>query len=172
MHALIEYYYLTGDERLRDSIIKMADAALLKPDSFNKESGGMLRKAVAFAARHAADGAKYRKSLEKMLSGGGARYAYQQVTANPAHWTGPTAFFMGGISGGLFWLSDASYVLGALDAEPAPSKSQEAEMKRLEEREPMPEPRAPRESWQSEYDKPEFKEYLKDRLAAPQADKK
>jgi hypothetical protein len=159
MHALLEYYYLTGDERVRDSIIKSADYAVSK-----RMAGSNLRMAVAFAARHAPDGERYRKALTERYGGKGYRYAFQMVTSNPAHWTGETAFFLGNIPGGMFWINHAAYVFSALPAEPELSEAQRTEMANYEKRPFVPKPRIPRESWQTEYDVPEFRSYLRDRL--------
>ena len=166
MHALLEYYYLTGDERLRDSLIKMADHALANPHRGDGGAGGMYRKAVAFAARHAPDGTRYRQALENVLGGSMLRYTFQPVPSNPAHWTGPTAFLVGNVSGGLFWLNDAAYVLGTLEAEPELSARQKQELEQPDAREPLREPRIPRESWQTEYDQPPLADYGRDPLNA------
>ena len=63
-----------------------------------------------------------------------------------------------------FWANDAHYVLGALGREPALTKSLQAQIKALEDRPGPKESRLPRGSWQSEYDKPEFADYLRDPL--------
>jgi len=156
MHALLEYHRLTGDARLRDAIIKTADFALA-----TNAAGGIYRKAVAFAARHAPDGEKYRSALREWAGGGGCRYVFQMAPANRAHWSGETAFLVGNVSGGMFWANDAHYVMSALQAEPKLSESQRAQLKALEERPVQAQSRLPRGSWQSEYDRPEFADYLK-----------
>ena len=89
---------------------------------------------------------------------------FDEVSANRAQWTGPAAYLRGNVSGGLFWLSDAAYVAGALEAEPVLTPEQEKALASQEVRTPQVEPRIPRESWQTEYDRPEFEEYLREPL--------
>jgi len=148
LHALLEYYELTHDEALRDALIKMA------------QNGKGAQKTVAFAVRYARDPEPYRKALADWVGGKGYRYAFQQVSNRPIHWAGDTAFLVGNVSGGLFWAAREGYVLSALNAEPMLSPGQLAEIKRFDERPAIPRAPTLRESWQSEYDKPEFEEYL------------
>jgi hypothetical protein len=127
----------------------------------------MLRKAVAFAARQAPDPGPYRQALRQWCSGAsGSRYAFQQVTHNRDHWTGETSFLYGNVSGGLYWANDALYVLGALNPEPELSADTQRTLAEREQHPRLPRPPLPRGSWQDEYDRPEFKEYLRDRLSA------
>lgn len=162
MHAILEYYNVTGDERVKQSLLKMAEATL-KETAESRKTPYTLRKVFAFGARYADDKVPYREALTRYFSDAGARFAFQQVPANPQHWTGPTAFFVSGISGGLFWLGDAAYSMGALAKEPEPLPGWEKKIRELETRDPLPEPRS-RGGWQSEYDIPEFEEYFRDRL--------
>ena len=117
-------------------------------------------KPIAFAARHANDPASYREALQTLAFARniGYRYAYQQVPSNRVHWTGPTAFALGEMAYG--WLNDAAYALGALDAEPPLTAEQEKVLRDLDARPAEPESRAPRESWQTEYDVPEFESFI------------
>ena len=161
MHAVLEYYYLTQDPVVRTAIIATADHAMA---AGQKAVGGMCRKAVAFAARHASDPTPYRQALSDCYAGPAWQYAFKQVTANRAHWTGDTSFLRGNVSGGLFWASDALYVLGAIDREPSLNAAIEAQMRQLEERPVTSSPRLPKGSWQDEYDHPDFADYLRDRL--------
>jgi len=162
MHAMIEYHAITGDQRVRDAIVKMADHALtLAPRS---GAGGMYRKAVAFAAREAAAGAPYRAALAEVLASRGYRYLFQIVSGNPVHWTGDTAFINGNVPGGLFWINDIAYMLSVLAAEPVLNQAQEGDIRRLDERVVVHRVRFPRESWQSEYDnRPDLAEYLREK---------
>jgi hypothetical protein len=172
MYALLEYYYLTHDERLRNAIIKTADYGLelfAKNVKQNARKRGYVKLTpIAFAARHAADKAPYLeavKSMEFMRSGiglvkGGYQLVYQQVPANRALWTGPSAFYLWEMAYG--WLNDAAYMLGALEAEPPLTPEQEKVIKDLESRPVELEPRAPRESWQTEYDVPKFENFIRD----------
>jgi hypothetical protein len=160
MDALLEYYCLTGDQRLRDAIVKTADFGL---ETYGKgRHRGMNKiKPIAFAARHADNPAPYRDALKtlEVARGIGFRYVYQQVPWNRAHWTGPTAFALGELAYG--WLNDAAYALGALDAEPPLTEAQEKVLRDLDARPVELEPRAPRESWQTEYDTPEFESFIR-----------
>ena len=159
MHAVLEYYYLTEDPVIRDSLLRTAEYALRKGDV-----GGMYRKVLAFAARHAPEPEPYRKALATWCAEAGSRYVYQQVPANREHWTGDTGFLVGNVSGGLFWANDSLYVLGALEREPALDAEREAAMREVEERPVAAHVRLPLGSWQTEYDAAEFGEYLRDRL--------
>ena len=174
LHAVLEYYYLTGDERVRDSILATAEHVYDRPGTNDPYAGPTedksdpssvnftVRKVLAFAARHAPDGEKFRRVLTEWAAGDGFRYVFQQVPAKPDHWFGETSFFRGNVTAGLFWFGGAPYVLGALDSEPPLSEAQEAELAANENRPVVSPPRAPRESWQSEYDRPEFRAYFRD----------
>jgi hypothetical protein len=157
-HALLEYWYLTGDEQVRQAMLKTAEVA------FQKDPGGLLRKVVAFAARHADDGSRFRQAMAAWAAQRGHRHVFQQVTANRAHWTGETAVLVGSVPGAWFWLNDAGYFASALEREPEVTKEIEASIRPIEERPAAAAPRTPRGSWQSEYDRPEFAEYFKERL--------
>ena len=61
----------------------------------------------------------------------------------------------------MFWANDAHYVMSALRAEPELSETQRVRLKAIEERPALPTQRLLRGSWQSEYDRPDFTEYLK-----------
>ena len=156
LHAMLEYYYLTEDVELRDAIVRMADHALSmrdRPYTF--------RKALAFAALHAKNPEPYRDVIDKWARTSGYRYLYQMVSENRRHWTGPTAFLSPDVSGLLFWLNDEYYLLTLFDREPSVPQARAREMKA---REQFGRPhRFVRGSWQSEYDRTEFKEYLRER---------
>jgi hypothetical protein len=165
MHALLEYYYLTRDERLRDAIIRTADYALALHEK-TPHRGYLKLTPLAFAARHAENTAPYRQALTSMriecVTDGrinGFRAVYQFVPSNRAHWTGPAAFYLSELAYG--WLNDAAYFLGALDAEPPLTPAQEKTLKDLDSRPVQLEPRAPRESWQTEYDVPQFEKFIR-----------
>ncbi len=166
MHAMLEYWYLTQDEQVGASILRTADEAVRQGPAV---AGDMLRKAVAFAARHAADPAPYRQALRDWCGGAGKRYAFQPVTHNRDHWTGESSFLYGNVSGGLFWANDALYVLGALDPEPTIAADTLSAMAEREEQPRLPRSPLPRGSWQDEYDRPEFQEHLRDRLSGAPA---
>jgi len=160
MHAVLEYYELTQDERVRDAILRTADFAV---ESGQRAVGGMFRKVVAFAARYAEDRSKYVKALAEWAGDRGGLTVFQLLPANRAHWTGDTAFLRGSVPGALFYANDAAYTLGGLEAEPEPTEQQLAEMNRREQQVVAARVRLLRESWQSEYDRPEFQEYLREK---------
>ena len=165
MHAMLEYYYLTQDAQVRDAFLHEAEFILKTENPPLDKSYGMMSKVMAFAARHAPDGTPYRNAIREWMTGFGLRRAFQAVTTNRAHWAGETAFFGSGlVSAQLFWLNDAMYVAGALPEEPALTPKDLAAFKQAEDRPVIARPRAPRDSWQSEYDRPEFKEYFKEHL--------
>ncbi len=104
MHALLEYYELTGDEAVRDAIVGYADRGRGDivdrgersgpPNAIDRvwgpRSDACPILALAFAARHAPDPRPYRQALAERLKSN-FRIAYQQVADDPRHWTGPTA---------------------------------------------------------------------------------
>lgn len=151
MHALIEYHQLTGDARARDAIIRYADV----PNTS--------KLALAFAIRHAPDPPKYRKALvDTLLKNRDAyRTAYRIVSSDPARWTGPGAFFVGNVPMGLFWVNEEGYVMSALGEEPALSEEQLSELEPKDESPRSKAPASPRGSWEDEYDRPEFSDYLR-----------
>ena len=152
MHALLEYHAITGDQVLRDALIRDADYAVQHNKMWR------FTKTVAFAAEHATDRQRYREALIDWVTQKGYRKMYQTVTANPKHWTGPTAFLLGNVTGSFFWLNDMPYVMCALDTEPELSAESEAKLARIEQ---MGDPiKHIRERWQSEYDRPDLAGYL------------
>ena len=156
MHALLEYQYLTGDPDLKAALIRMADHYVAQ-----KRRSYTFRKAVAFAAMHAADPAPYRKVLDDWMRSGASYQLFHMVTDTPKHWTGETALLRPGVSGQWFWLNDVFYVLARLEREPEPTAEQLADFARLNAvgyRRGFA-----RESWQSDYDRPDLADYLRDR---------
>ena len=147
-HALLEYYQLTEDPKLREALIKFA-----------QEGKGPSEKAIAFAARHADDPAPYRAAIEAHAQKK-IWYAYKFVSANPIHWTGHRAFLTGNVPVGLFQANTLGYVYSLFDREPNLSEKDRAAMRERDEREPLPRPPFLRESWQDEYDRPEFRDYF------------
>lgn len=156
-HGLLEYYYLTGDERLRHALIQVADRAMHEPDP------GNFRKAVIFAARHADDPAPYRKYLEVYART--SPYVFQVVPHNGQYYGGPGGMLCGSVSGSLFAMNDIPYLLAALEADPQWSDRQRERLRQIDEHGATP-TRLPRLDWQSAYDRPELSEYL--RIKHPQ----
>lgn len=154
MHALLEYHQITGDPALKDALIKMADAAISEEDSLR-----YFWPAVAFAALQADNPAPYRDFLQKFLIAEGWQHAYQPVTQNTQHWSGPTARLHGGVPMSFFWTNWAPYVLSATSQEELWTKEM---TQRFEwtEKNGNPVRKLPL-SWQSEFDgHPELEDYL------------
>lgn len=156
-HGLLEYYYLTGDQRLRRSLIQVADQAMKNPDP------GNLRKAVVFAARHADDPGPYRKYLETWARS--SPYVTQVVPHNRQFYGGPCGLLCGSVSGSLFTMNDIPYLLSALDGDPQLSDRQWQRLRQVDQH-GAPPTGPPQLDWQSAYDRPELSEYL--RIKHPQ----
>jgi hypothetical protein len=156
-HGLLEYYYLTGDERLRHALLRVADHAMRVPDP------GNFRKAVIFAARHADDPTPYRRYLDAWART--ADIMLQVVPHNALVYGGPHGMLRGSVSGSLFALNDEAYLLSALNADPALTARRWEAIRRVD-REGGPGAPPPSLDWQSDYDRPEFQEYL--RIKHPQ----
>ncbi len=117
MHALVEYYQITRDPQLRQSMIAMADS-FLKDEALKARymegkinSSQIYWPVLAFAAQHADDPQKYRDFIQTYVSNGAWGLAYNTVTQNPEHWSGPTAGLETNVSGSLFWINWAQYLL-------------------------------------------------------------
>ncbi|MBL7040187.1 MAG: LamG domain-containing protein [Pirellulaceae bacterium] len=156
MHALLEYYELTRDPELKDALIRMADYY-----GAQTHRNYTFRKVVNFAAMHADDPAPYRRALDEWLDSSENYHLFHLTTDTPKHWTGPTALLRPGVSGLWFWLGDAHYLMAALDREPQPTEAQTAAFAEMNKH-GSPQGFS-RESWQSEYDRPDLAEYLRDR---------
>jgi len=154
-HGVIEYFELTGNEAVRQALIGTADDALADGNI------GLRLKAVAFAAYHADDPEPYREAIREWALGRGRAYLTQIVPHNPDLYSGPRGMLRGSTAGALFVMNDLPYVLPILEEDPPLDDG----MRRIDEkggafyREPVL-------SWQSEYDEPEFEEYL--RIKHPQ----
>ncbi|NUQ65458.1 MAG: hypothetical protein HUU20_23565, partial [Pirellulales bacterium] len=156
-HGLLEYFYLTGDDRLRRSLIQVADRAMRQSDP------GNFRKAVVFAARHADAPARYRNYLEAWSRS--SPYVIQVVPHNPQHYKGPRAFLRGSVSGSLFVMNDVPYLLSVLEGDPQLSDRQWQNVLQVD-RQGGALTGPPELDWQSAYDRPELAEYL--RIKHPQ----
>ena len=156
MHALLEYYELTRDSKLRDALVRMADSYVAQ-----ERRSYTFRKVVNFAAMHADDPTPYRRVLDEWLRSSQDYCLFHMVSDTPKHWTGQTAFLRPGVSGQWFWLADAHYLMAALEREPEPTPERLAAFQKLNER-GSPHGYS-RRSWQAEYDRPDLAEYLRDR---------
>lgn len=157
VHALLEYYYLTGDEELRQGLVKMAEALMQRLPS-RPGSANPSWKTLAFAAKHADDPELFRSFLNTWFNNEAWLYAYKAVTASPAHWAGPTAYLPLGVPSIHFWINALPYVMSAFDSEPPLTSAQKEQLERLEQTGAAASTRGV--SWQSEYDRPEFDDYL------------
>lgn len=155
-HGIIEYFDLTGNEQVRQALVATADDALADGRI------GLRLKAVAFAARHADDPAPYREAIREWAEGEGRRSLLQIVPHNAEYYSGPRAMLRGSTPGALFTMNDLPYVIGLIDADPP----MDDELRRIDESGGPFQPE-PTLSWQSEYDLPEFEEYLRIRHPQP-----
>lgn len=156
-HALVEYYYLTHDEDLRQALVKMADALMptlpARPTSSNPSW-----LVVAFAARHADDPEPYQSYLRRAFESEAWQYAVRLVAKDPSHWVGPTAFIQGGVPGSHFWINALPYAVSALPDDFVPTQTMLRQVEQLDSR--AQSRSVPFLSWQSEYDDPAFDAYL------------
>ena len=151
-HGVLEYYYLTGHQGLRDALIKVADYAITLRDPRN------FRKAVAFAARNADNPKPYREYLEEWAKRD--RILVQVVPHNPDFYVGPRGMLYGNMPGSMFTMNDVAYILTVLEGDPETIEDRWAEIKRVD-REGGRFYGVPDLGWQSEYDRPELEEYLR-----------
>ena len=151
-HGVLEYYYHTGHEGLRDALIKIADHAITLRDPHN------FRKAVAFAARHADDPTPYLEYLKNWARR--SRYLVQIVPHNPDFYGGPRGMLRGSVPGSLFIMNDVYYLMTVLEGDPELGKEQREDIERID-KEGGKFYGPPELSWQSEYDRPDLAEYLK-----------
>lgn len=160
MHALLEYQQWTDDPALARSLVRMADAIIVRPIIEQKRLGlgDYSWPPVAFAALHAENKEPYRAFLRRYIESGGWKNAYQPVTEDPRHWTGPSAYMASTVALSFFWANWAPYVMQAVEAEPwtaeigADYGNFEAKGRGTPSRRP---------SWQSQFDGiPEIDAYL------------
>ncbi len=151
-HGMLEYYHLTKHQGLKNALIKTADLAI------TRRRPGNFRKAVAFAARNADDPTPYREYLEEWAKRD--RILVQVVVHNPDFYTGPRSMLQGNMPGSAFTMNDVTYIMTVLEGDPEITGSRLEEIERVD-REGDKFYSVPNLSWQSEYDKPEFEEYLR-----------
>ncbi len=147
MHALLEYYYLTEDPALRESLIGMAAYAIkeeAKPIPDQNYWG-----VIAFAARHADDPTPFRKALLGALTDSW-QLIYQTVSSNPDFWSGENSFLTGNAPRSFFWMTIAPYVLGSFPDDPLWSEQIAQQMAVIASEGVARKQMTP--SWQSEYD--------------------
>jgi len=154
-HALMEYQQVAGDKELGDAVIRMAASRL--PDF-----DGNFRKSFAFAILHAPDPAPFRDAIMTKIPNNGweSPMLFQCVTDNRKHWTGETGFMVVEMPYTLFYLQDAFHLLAALEKEPVPVPQR---IDRMADKEKNGFPHSFSDwSMQSEYDRPDLKEFLKE----------
>ena len=163
MHALLEYYELTRDETLRQSMLQFAS------NTVGDIVGGRISPVLAqgFAARYADNKDDARKKLTESLTShrGIIGLMYGSWPKDRTHWTGPTAPVTHyGVA--MFWLNAAGYVMGALDKEPPLNPDQQKRLVEmgeysgpLDRGQPTVQIPVQRESWQNEFDDPAIKIY-------------
>jgi len=162
MHALLEYYELTRDETLRQSMVAFAKGA--RGDMLSGHSPVL---AMGFAARYADDKDEIRKQFVERLTASRGVYGlvYGTWPKDQANWTGPTAPATH-FPCAMFWLNSAGYVLGALEKEPPLNPEQQKLLQQmgqytgpLERGQPTIQIPVKRESWQNGLDDPALKSY-------------
>jgi hypothetical protein len=156
-HGMLEYYYLTGHEGLRQALIGVADLAL------RRDGMGNFRKAVAFAARHADDPAPYREAIRQWARN--STSFVQIVPHNPDFYGGARGMLRGSVAGSLFFMNDVPYLMSVLQGDPELTEDRWDSIRRVDE-EGGPLRGPPMLSWQSEYDRPDLEQYL--RIKHPQ----
>ncbi len=156
-HGLLEYYYLTGDDGLRQALIRVADHAIQERDP------GNFRKAVIFAARHADDPARYLRYLETWARG--SSYVLQVVPHNRSFYGGPRGMLQGSVSGSLFAMNDIPYLLCVLPGDPQLNERQREALRQVDLH-GAADYQPPALDWQSAYDRGDLAEYL--RIKHPQ----
>jgi hypothetical protein len=156
-HGLLEYYYLTSDDRLRRALIRVADQTIQQRDPNN------FRKAVIFAARHADDPKTYLRYLENWARS--SPYVLQVVPHNRLFYGGPHGMLQGSVSGSLFAMNDIPYLLSALPGDPRLTERQLEALRRVDLH-GAPAYLLPALDWQSAYDRSDLTEYL--RIKHPQ----
>jgi len=158
LHALLEYYELTRDPTVRAAVIKYADEG--RGDIVDRGTdwphGPIM--AMAFAARYADDPQPYRDALAERIRRL-ADKAFHCVDDDPRHWTGPTAPVIH-FPILLFWLNEAGYALTSLDREPTCSPEELAAARAAAQYTGPTQVPAERETWQTEYDRPAFRQYI------------
>lgn len=158
MHALLEYYELTRDPILGDAMVKYACDARgdIVDGGWNRQWGPIM--AMAFAARYADDPAPFQSALGERLRAM-HRAAYQQFPEDRRRWTGPEAPVIH-FPIALFWLNEQGYAMTALPHEPHVPADQLQAMRDEARYSGGTQIPVERESWQDEYDRSEFREYL------------
>jgi len=158
-HALIDYYELTGHQGLRDAFIRVADLVMA-----DRENPGVMRQAVIFAALHADDPRPYRDYLAAYATRD--RALVQIVPHNPEFYGASRGMLRGSVAGSLFLMNSVTYLMNALDGDPALGEDSLADIARTDA-EGGPPYTPSLLSWQSEYDRPELAEYLSIRNPQP-----
>lgn len=158
MHALLEYYYLTKDEELRQALIKMADYAI-----GNRRKGEISSNywgVIAFAIRHGENPDRFRQALLQSLAANW-QLVYQTVGTDPKFWSGENSFLTSNAPRSFFWVTIAPYVLGAFPGDVLWNEEIAGAMKEIEAQGIPRQKTATALSWQSEYDGiPELDDYL------------
>lgn len=163
MHAMLDYYRLTQDPKVRTAFLAMGQSILADKERAQSMKSGTrfepIWGALVLMAETADDPAPYQDLLRHYTLNRGALMTYQPVTANSEHWSGLTGYLASSIPGIHFWNNWAPDVLSVLDSQELHSEELTLEMQRIEDQgNPRP-PAFP--SWQSDYDaNPIIKKWL------------
>jgi len=147
MQGIMDYYNLTHDEVVGESLRKLATANL------KNTSDICLGLVMAFSARSAQNPAPFKNWIERHIQAD-YRSWYDMVPFNPAFWVGPKAYLtQPKVPIGHWYQHAAIYDMAVLHQEPALTEAQKKDIE-LRQTEGWPRPR-PRESWQA--DRPPLK---------------
>lgn len=164
LNGVIEYFQATGDEVIRDALVKSARATL-KPGGGLQQSSTCMALLAGFAANHDSDPAWLIDLIKSDMkdAGTGSRDAFAMVSWNPLHWTGDTAYISRQSPLCWFYMVALPVTLSSLSAEPKPPQRVfdrfEEQASQMRPEKPQS-PYLPRVSWQEEYDDPSLSEYF------------
>lgn len=163
MHAILDYYRLTQDPKVRTAFLAMGKSILADQERYQAlESGPRFESiwgALALISETTEDPEPYRHLLKQFFFKRGALMTYQPVTQNSQHWSGPTGHLAFSIPGIHFWNNWAPDVLSVIGDQELHTDELTREMQRIET---QGSPRTPAFlDWQSRYDKdPVVREWL------------
>ncbi|MBC2603858.1 exo-rhamnogalacturonan lyase family protein [Puniceicoccus vermicola] len=160
MHALLEYYEWTQDPELKDSLIQMADdvtqAGMVESKRFG--NGYYAWPPLVFASRYADNPEPYREYLRYYLGAYDWRTLYLPVTRNTEHWSGKTGFLMRTPPISFFFQNWAPYMTAVLGEDEFWLPKMDPEIEKWESGGGRY--YGVKGSWQSEFDREEFEDYL------------
>lgn len=165
LHGVLEYFQATGDEDLKKSLVQSARGTFKEGDPLQRGSA-FLGKLAAFGALYDEERGDFFRQLiidDFTLPGTSSRDAFRMVSANPAHWTGETAWLSRNSPLCWFYMVALPMAMAAAGEEPelfpriwTRFHSADSEPRPEEQRLPY----RPRVSWQEGYDAAELEDYF------------